>query len=89
VTVADFVVVVGVVVVVVVVVLVVWADGEAVVRVALLEVEDEEPLREVAVVTALVVPGCSPATRRPMRAVDAVAATTADCVMRRRRRRAR
>jgi hypothetical protein len=81
--VADFVVVVGV--VVVVVVLVVLADGEDAVLVA---VEDEELVCEVAVL-ALLVPECSFATRRPMRAVDAVAATTADCVIRRRRCRAR
>jgi len=46
-------------------------------------VEDEEPVCEVAV--AALVPACSFATRSPMRAVDAVAATTADCVIRRRR----
>jgi hypothetical protein len=34
---------------------------------------------------AALVPACSFATRSPMRAVDAVAATTADCVIRRRR----
>lgn len=83
---ADLVVVVGVVVVVVVGVLVVLADGEDAVRAVL--VADEEPVCEVAV-SALLVPECSFATRRPMRAVDAVAATTADCVIRRRRCRAR
>ena len=83
---ADFVVVVGV--VVVVVVLVALADGEDVVRAVPVAVEDEEPVREVAV-SALLAPGFSLATRRPMRAVDAVAATTADCVIRRRRFRAR
>jgi hypothetical protein len=86
--VADLLVVVGVVVVVVVVVavvLVVLVEGD----VALLALEDEEAGREVVLLAALLVPGCSLATRRPMRAVDAVAATTADCVIRRRRRRAR
>lgn len=85
---ADLLVVVGVVVVVVVVVavvLVVLVEGD----VALLALEDEEAGREVVLLAALLVPGCSLATRRPMRAVDAVAATTADCVIRRRRRRAR
>jgi hypothetical protein len=91
--VADFVVEVGVVVVVVVFVplvsvFVVLADGEDVVRAVLAAVEDEEAVCEVAV-PALLVPACSFATRRPTRAVDAVAATTADCVIRRRRRRAR
>jgi hypothetical protein len=81
VTVADLVVVVGVVVVVVVVL--VLADGEDAVRAVLVAVEDEEPVCEVAV--AALVPACSFATRSPMRAVDAVAATTADCVIRRRR----
>ena len=81
---ADFVVVVGV--VVVVVVPVVLVDDVDVVRAVL--VDDEEPVCEVAVV-ALLVPECSFATRRPMRAVDAVAASTADCVIRRRRCRAR
>jgi len=79
--VADFVVEVGV--VVVVVVLVVLADGEDVVPAVLVAVEDEEAVCEAAV------PAFSFATRRPTRAVDAVAATTADCVIRRRRRRAR
>jgi hypothetical protein len=91
--VADFVVEVGVVVVVVVLValvfvFVVLADGEDVVRAVLVAVEDEEAVCEAAV-PALLVPACSFATRRPTRAVDAVAATTADCVIRRRRRRAR
>lgn len=81
---ADFVVVVGI--VVVVVVLVVFADGEDDVPAAFVAVE--EPVGELAV-SALLVPGCSLATRKPMRAVDAVAATTTDCVIRRRRRRAR
>ena len=84
---ADLLVVVGVVVVVVVVVavvLVVLVEGD----VALLALEDEEAVCEAAV-PALLVPACSFATRRPTRAVDAVAATTADCVIRRRRRRAR
>jgi hypothetical protein len=79
VTVADLVVVVGVVVVVVVVVVlvvfVVLVEGDVVLLAALL--------------AALLVPGCSLETRRPMRAVDAVAATMADWVIRRRRRRAR
>jgi hypothetical protein len=89
VTVADLVVLVGVVVVVVVlVVLVVLVEDEGVLLAALLAPEDEEAVREVAD-AALLVPGCSFATRKPMRAVDAVAATTADCVIRRRRRRAR
>jgi hypothetical protein len=93
VTVADFVVVVGVVVVVVVfVVFVVLTEGEVVLPVVLpvvlLAREDEEAVREVAD-AALLVPGFSLATRSPMRAVDAVAAATADCVNRRRRRRAR
>jgi hypothetical protein len=86
--VADFVVEVGVVVVVVVLValvfvFVVLADGEDVVPAVLVAVEDEEAVCETAV------PAFSFATRRPTRAVDAVAATTADCVIRRRRRRAR
>jgi hypothetical protein len=89
--VADLVVVVGVVVVVVVVVVVLvvaLVEGDVVVVATLLEVEDEEPVREVADV-ALLAPGCSLATRRPMRAEDAVAASAMDCVSRRRRRRAR
>jgi hypothetical protein len=86
--VADLVVVVGVVVVVVVVALVALVEGDVVLPVVLLALEDEEAVREMADAT-LLVPGCSFATRRPMRAVDAVAATTADCVIRRRRRRAR
>jgi hypothetical protein len=90
VTVADFVVVVGVVVVVVVVVAVpvVLVEGDVVVLVLLLACDDEEAVREVAD-AALLVPEFSLATRSPIRAVDAVAATTADCVIRRRRRRAR
>ena len=85
---ADFVVEVGVVVVVVVLValvfvFVVLADGEDVVPAVLVAVEDEEAVCEAAV------PAFSFATRRPTRAVDAVAASTADCVIRRRRRRAR
>jgi hypothetical protein len=90
VTVADLVVVVGVVVVVVVVLvpLVALVEDEGVLPAALLAPEDEEAGREV-VEAALLVPGCSFATRKPMRAVDAVAATTADCVIRRRRRPAR
>ena len=87
---ADFDVVVGVVVVVVVdgvvVVLVVCADDDPV-RDVLVAVEDEDPVRED--VSVLLVPGCCCATRRPMRAVDAVAATTAACVTRRSRARAR
>jgi hypothetical protein len=99
VTVADFVVVVGVVdladdveVVVVVVdvafVVVAFVDDEDAVPFVVAAVEDDEPAGDV-VVAALLDPGCSLATRRPMSAVDAVAATTADCVTRRRRARAR
>jgi hypothetical protein len=93
VTVADLVVVVGVVVVVVVVVVlvvfVVLVEGDVVLLAALLALEDEEPVRDAVLLAALLVPGCSLETRRPMRAVDAVAATMADWVIRRRRRRAR
>ena len=89
---ADFVVVVGAVVVVVVpvvlVVVLVFVDGDEVVGAVVVAVADEEPVAEVAD-SALCAPGCSAATKRPMTAVDAVAATTADCVIRRRRRRAR
>jgi hypothetical protein len=93
VTVADFVVVVGVVVLAVVGVVVLVVVGVVVVVVvfvvpAPVVVEGEEPVREVTV-SALLVPGCSLATRTPMTAVDAVAATTAVCVIRRRRNRAR
>jgi hypothetical protein len=91
VTVADLLVVVGVVdvaVVVVVVVLVDFAAGEVDVGVAFVDAEDDELVGEGAV-TALLVPGCSFATRTPMRAVDAVAATTAPCVTRRSRARTR
>ena len=58
------------------------------VRDVLVVVEDEDPVREVTV-SALLVPGCCCATSRPMRAVDAVAATTAACVTLRSRTRAR
>jgi hypothetical protein len=91
VTVADFVVVVGVVddaVVVVVVALAAFAADEDAVCAVFLAVEDDEPVCDVAV-AALLDPGCSFATRTPMSAVDAVAATTADCVTRRRRMRDR
>jgi hypothetical protein len=89
--VADFDVVVGVVVVVVVdgavvVVLVAFAVDDPV-RDVLVVVEDEDPVRED--VSVLLVPGCCCATSRPMRAVDAVAATTAACVTLRSRTRAR
>ena len=89
---ADFDVVVGVVVVVVVdgavvvVVLVAFVDDDAV-RDVLVVAVDEDPVREE--VSVLLVPGCCCATSRPMRAVDAVAATTADCVTLRSRARAR
>jgi hypothetical protein len=90
VTVADFVVVVGVVdeaVVVVVVVDVDFAEDDDAVRPACVAVEDEA-VGETAVV-ALLEPGCSFATRTPMSAVVAVAATTAVCVKCRSRTRAR
>jgi hypothetical protein len=78
----------GVVVVVVVLAVVVFAEGEVDVVVAFEAVGDDELVAEVAV-TALLVPGCSFATRRPMSAVEAVAATTAPCVTRRNRARTR
>jgi hypothetical protein len=84
--VADFVVEVGAVVVVVVVVPDV--DAGVVVVVVLVVPEDDDAVRDVAV-AALLDPGCSCAISRPMRAVDAVAATTTDCVNRRTRTRAR
>ena len=89
---ADFDVVVGVVVVVVVavdgavVVVVVLVDDDPV-RDVLVVAVDEDPVREE--VSVLLVPGCCCATSRPMRAVDAVAATAAVCVTLRSRTRAR
>jgi hypothetical protein len=72
--VADFVVDVGV----------VDDDGVEVVVVLVAAVEDEEPLCELAV-AAPVDPGSSFATRTPMSASDAAAATATDCVIRRTR----
>jgi hypothetical protein len=86
--VADFVVAVGAVVLVVVdvdgVVVVVLAD-DVVAEVGVVAEDDE---RAVAFV-ALLVPGSSFATNTPTTAMDATAAITVDCVMRRRRIRAR
>ena len=84
---ADFVVDVGVVDdagAEVVVVLVVFEDDEDDERAVVVPLEVEEAVGELAVVV-LAVPGCSFATRTPMSASDAVAATTTDCVIRRRR----
>jgi hypothetical protein len=83
VTVADFVVVVGAVVLVVV-------DVDGVVGVVLVEfvvadvfvVADDD---ERAAAFVALVPGSSFATTTPTRAMDATAAITVDCVMRRRR----
>ena len=83
---ADFVVDVGVVddAGVEVVVVVVFVDDEADVRAVVAAVEDDELMCELAV-AALVDPGCSFATRTPMSASDAVAASATDPVIRRRR----
>jgi hypothetical protein len=90
--VADFVVVVGVVdravVVVVVVVPVDFVEEDDGASDVVVVVEDDAAVCEVTV-AALLDPGCSFATRTPMSAVDAVAATTAVCVTRRNRTRAR
>jgi len=74
--------------VVVVVVRVVLAEDDDAAVVVVVAVDADEPAFAVAV-TALLVPGCSFATRTPTSAVDAVAATTAVCVIRRNRPRAR
>jgi hypothetical protein len=65
-------------------VVVVLVDDEADVRAVVAAVEDDEPMCELAV-AALVDPGCSFATRTPMSASDAVAASATDPVIRRRR----
>jgi hypothetical protein len=88
--VADFVVVVGVVDrgVVVVVVLVDLAEEVDAAGDVVAVVDDDGTVCEVTV-AALLDPGCSLATRTPMSAVEAVAATTAVCVTRRNRTRVR